>query len=145
MGYRSEVAIAIYGPEDAMVPMIAAQRLDAQSALTMDKDLIERREYTRNGQRWVILSAYFGWVEWLEGFPDVQCWINLLSDIADGWEDTGLAYEFVRIGEETDDVETDGVGVVKFHLKVSRAIHFDLPKDTTSSEDQHDNSNASAA
>ena len=145
MGYRSEVAIAIYGPEDAMVPLIAAQRLSAQSALVVDKDYIERREYTKNGQRWVMISTYYDWVKWYESYPDVQAWRNLLSDIADSCDDTGIAYEFVRIGEETGDVETDYVGDVEYYLGVSRSIHLDLPDGTTYSEDQYDNSNALAS
>jgi hypothetical protein len=145
MGYRSEVAIAIYGPEDAMVPMIAAQRLSTKSPLAVDSYAIERREYTKDGKRWLLLNAYFEWVKWYQSYPEVQAWDNLRNDIRDNCEATGIAWEFVRIGEETNDVETDYAGAVEFYLNVSRAIHFVLPNDTTSSEDQHDNSNALAS
>lgn len=157
MGYRSDVAIAIYGPEGAMVPLIAAERLKPDGVFKIDGEYI--RSYPFEVQRGVerikyhMLHAEFTGVKWYEGYPDVQAWKKLLSDIADDPDATGLAYEFVRIGEDTDDVETGYAGDVEFYLNVSRAIsfdlpdtiRFDLPENTTSSEDNHDRDNASSA
>ena len=41
MGYRSEVAIAIYGPEEKMVPLIAAGRLKPDGVLSTDAEFIK--------------------------------------------------------------------------------------------------------
>lgn len=125
-----------------MVPMIAAQRMLKNSPLVVDKDYIERRSYTQNGKPWLMLYASYDWVKWYESYPEVQAWNILLADISDNCEDTGLAYEFVRVGEETDDIETQFGGDVEFYLGVSRAIYSEIPKDNQakSSEDQHDNS-----
>lgn len=142
MGYRSEVAIAIYGPEDVMVPMIVAQRMLKNSPLVVDKAHIERRSYTQNGKPWLMLYAYFEWVKWYDNYPEAKAWKALLADISDNCEDTGLAYEFVRVGENANDVQTKFGGDVEFYLGVRSSIYSEIPKDNQakSSEDQHDNS-----
>jgi hypothetical protein len=147
MGYRSDVAIAIYGPEDAMVPLIAAQRLSLQSALSLEENYIKRSEYTKNGVPHVMLYTHQDWVKWYDSFPEVQAWNKLLTEIAAKADETGLAYEFVRIGEETSDVEIEYGGDVEYFIEVHRSVNIALPYDETpkSREDNHDDSNAITA
>jgi len=127
MGYRSDVAIAIYGPEDAMVAMIAGQRLAGESVLDIEKEYIEQTRYTSGGEPYLMLSTYQEGVKWYDSYPEVQAWSDFLDTIADNYEETGIACEFVRIGEDPSDIEEKFVGDVEFHVTVHRSVSIDLP------------------
>jgi hypothetical protein len=127
MGYRSDVAIAIYGPEKVMVPFLAAQRMTTASPLVLEKDYIEQREYTKDGEPWILLTTYQESVKWYPSYPCVAAWSALLGEISDNCEQTGLTYEFIRIGEENDDIESDYSGDCEWYLNIHRSIVFDTP------------------
>jgi hypothetical protein len=45
-------------------------------------------------------------VKWYDDFDDVKSWTKLLASA----EEQGLNYEFVRVGEESDDIEQEQGG-----------------------------------
>jgi hypothetical protein len=141
MGYRSDVAIAIYGPEDAMVPFLAAQRMKEKSILITDRDYV--REFADENAGFRGIASEFDHVKWYESFPDVQAWLNLLTEAA---ETEGINTEFVRVGEEPTDIEAAYHGdECVYYLTTFTRIESDIPETPKSSEDNHDNSNASTA
>jgi hypothetical protein len=128
MGYRSDVAIAIYGPEKAMVPLLAAERVNPDSAVNVDAQYTETRRYTRGGHPWVMLFANFEHVKWYESFPDVIAWTQLVARAA---ETPDICTEFVRVGENSTDIEETYTGdEVGYYLAVSCRITRDLPDHT---------------
>jgi hypothetical protein len=69
-------------------------------------------------------------VKWYEDYADVQCH-EALIDLADEWandgfNNSGIAYRFVRIGEEDDDIEQKEVGDCDYSwVQVCRSIERD--------------------
>lgn len=80
------------------------------------------------------IKYYGGFVKWYEDFPDVKCHEKLL-ELADEWielhqedknmDNSCIRWGFVRIGEDSDDVEernnNDGYDLVY----VTRGLSFD--------------------
>lgn len=139
MGYRSDVSIAIYGPQDAMVPLLAAERLKANSILSADNDYVKHFVpviYDKKGA-YLGIHVSFESVKWYDAFEDVQAWHTLLAEAADI---EGICTEFTRVGENVDDIETAYHGDdCQFYLGVHSIITNSIPETTTYSEDQHDN------
>ena len=69
-------------------------------------------------------------VKWYEDYADVQCHEALIS-LADEWandelNNSGIAYRFVRIGEEVEDVESRTGGTAEWDwVNVVRSIERD--------------------
>jgi len=69
-------------------------------------------------------------VKWYESYPFVQGFNGfadrlkeLIDDAKDGRE---WAYEFIRLGEDVEDIERDGAGSYAYLLDVSREIQFNM-------------------
>ena len=131
MGYRSDVAIAIYGEEGQMTAFIAASRLKQNFAKIFEECEI----YPYNSHPYgdvpstphLMLLAQFNDVKWYDGYSDVDCW-NKFAALAQE-HDAFINTEFVRAGEETDDNVHEQTGPnVEWHLGISREVYTDLPK-----------------
>jgi hypothetical protein len=104
MGYRSQVESIIYGEAEKIDLFLVKHKiLDSpvfehfKDDLTVaDRDSTSELELPQKG---IILSGQ-DW-KWYDSYSDVKAWEALLLD-AEAFE---LNYEFVRIGEEEDDVE----------------------------------------
>jgi len=122
MGYRSEVAISIYGDVENMVNFEAAynaayEELDSEAKASIDDFMT----YDDNGfnANCTAFKFHLDSVKWYELYNDVAFLVGLLS-IA---EDCEVNSEFVRIGEDYDDIETEYSGEnVAFNLGVARSI-----------------------
>lgn len=144
MGYRSDVSIAIYGPEDAMVPLLAAERLKGDSILSIDKGYVSHFSAdiavtATERKKFIGISASFEQVKWYESYPDVQAWTRLLGEAA---MHDGICTEFVRVGEDTSDIEADYHGdLCQYYLCTYTRIESNIPETETtkSSEALHDN------
>jgi hypothetical protein len=57
-------------------------------------------------------------VKWYDSYPEVQKFVQFLTDVA------GLdyQYEFIRIGEEDDDIEDDRTGDAEGYMYINRSI-----------------------
>jgi len=133
MGYWSDVTIAIYGPEPAMLALIAADRMKENSILRQHSDCIENLRYLGSDgpekQPFRRLLARFHRVKWYSDFPDVVQWYDLMQLVVDQYLDRGLCYEFIRVGEDVDDIEGDRRGEdVEFFLDTVTTITVDTPK-----------------
>ena len=131
MGYRSDVAIAIYGEEDQMAAFIAATRLQENVAEVFTECEIYPYLSTafdpNNDTPMIMLTAQFDDVKWYDGDPEVDCWNKFMVLAQD--HDDHINCEFVRIGEESDDTVHEWSGPdVHFRLGISREISVDLPQ-----------------
>ena len=117
MGYRSDVAIAIYGEKGQMAAFIAATRLQENVAEVFNECEIYPYLSTafdpNNDTPMVMLTAEFSDVKWYDGYPDVDRWNRFI----------------VLAGEENEDTEYQFNGPdVHFCLGVRREISVDLPQ-----------------
>ena len=131
MGYRSDVAIAIYGEEGQMAAFIAATRLQENVAEVFTECEIYPYLGTafdpNNDTPMVMLTAEFSDVKWYDGYPDVDRWNRFLVLAQD--HDDHINCEYARIGEENEDTEFQFNGPdVQFHLSIRREISVDLPQ-----------------
>jgi hypothetical protein len=113
MGYRSAVKSCIYSDDlELFDAFIAGQKL-AEPRLFEDdnwfKNNIRFTEVVYKDVQGVIvqhikiLDMQCDDVKWYDDFEDVKGWTRLLANA----EEQGLNYEFVRVGEESDDIESE--------------------------------------
>jgi hypothetical protein len=105
MGYRSEVAYRI-GFRDkkilnefiAKVMVLGGHECEALRECSIEED----------GDTWFI-NFYASDTKWYEGYKDVDGHTHLYN-LAIEWYPEDCAYQFIRVGESTDDIieETDG-------------------------------------
>ena len=125
MGYRSDVAVAIYGEEGQMAAFIAATRLQENVAEVFTE--CEMYPYLHGDTPMVMLTAEFSDVKWCDGYPDVDRWNRFIVLAQD--HDDHINCEYARIGEENEDTEFQFNGPdVHFHLSIIREISVDLPQ-----------------
>ena len=127
MGYRSDVTIVMYPKrkEDfAALKLYADETFPDQFEVHEDNNRIE-------GFRYLMLE--FDSVKWYEGYESVDVYTRAFSE----WEDTfrdeadpeGEAifhYEFMRIGEDYEDVVYDCSYGSAHALNMSREIYIDF-------------------
>jgi hypothetical protein len=115
MGYRSEVAFAIQFPTPE-------QRNAFTAAIKLAADPAEVAclvEYTNYDDR--TYTAQFTDVKWYPDYADVKAHHTMMERAV---EDHGASYYFVRVGEETEDIETQYNGedvpwdVIELHRSV---------------------------
>ena len=131
MGYNSDVSIAVYGDEAQMLALIAAQRIKGAKWLE-DDGCYAVRKYGNariaHGFRMLMIYASFESVSWTTHYPWVASWIELLSDAMENFGDN-INTEFVRIGDDTDDIEQEYDGNnVHCYTGVTRELHQEFPK-----------------
>ena len=121
MGYRSEVMAAFYTTNKDEAPLMK---------LFIEENWPESDNL--DAYEWIKSDKYFGIifqeedVKWYDSFPEVQAFdafAEKFMEIA-GEENRKLSwnYEFVRIGEEYQDIEIKGTYYSDHVLSVSRAI-----------------------
>lgn len=124
MGYRSEVKSVIYQTKDKFDKFY--------------NDNKEEIEYFREefgclsiGIKgpYKVLFLDFEEVKWYDSFPEVISWHNFLEKA----EESGMYYEFVRLGEDDSDVELDSnidddgsyILVLERHIKINVSVNFE--------------------
>ncbi len=119
MGYRSHVVILMYGHPDALLALRAGVMIRAEGK--PDSNVFES---ANDGEitewKWGLPSRADGTqdrcirfeapdTKWYETYAEVQAWVSLFDylDEQEGDEDSPayVAYEFVRIGEDSGDFE----------------------------------------
>jgi hypothetical protein len=122
MGYRSDVAIKVYGKVENMVEFKKAYD-DIYTALSLESkafvnSLIEcsqEFDFTHDTFTFAIRNY-----KWYDGYPEVD-FINSLTRVVD---DLDLNIDFVQIGEDSDDVEEYHYGEnVEYRIGISRTIY----------------------
>jgi len=104
MGYRSEVVVRICEKATEVVKLFC--KLDPKV-----KSLIDDAEYGDD-------TVYqWSWVKWYDHDPDIRAFLHMLEEIGDE------NYGFIRLGEESDDIEYLG-SPYEFDMYVSRKIEW---------------------
>ena len=127
MGYRSEVVLAVSKP---MVPhfLTVLARHESVRQLVHDCDTFDEN-YDGDGG----MLMYWGGIKWYQSYPEINAIEKFVEDCesecVEGWtpeEERDTEYDhfkFLRIGEETDDVEEKG-GFAQGDIYVSRSVSF---------------------
>lgn len=123
MGYRSDVHGIIYGSEEQVNALIVAAKM---------KNIWQRIE--RDGQPLIVIPIKYGEeryhsiqlieesVKWYDSYDSVSAWRELIGLT----ETFQLMYEFIRIGEDLEDVERECSDDNYWLLHVSRSIATDF-------------------
>lgn len=123
MGYRSDVTVLIY-PDNGEQN---AERYDTLKVLmnTTFKNVYEEFDEAFEWlDRHRVLKFAVESVKWYENHPDVMDFQSMLDAIGDM---EGFNYEFMRVGEDTDDIEQQQRGEdLQYHITLVRSIEVDL-------------------
>ena len=121
MGYRSDVAVVIYGDDRAAEKYALLKTLmnttfkvayDAWSACANWHD-------TKH-----VLEFFIEDTKWYESYPDVAAFITMLENLR---EIEGYNYEFMRVGEDDTDIEGESHGnQCEYLIRVTRSIEVEL-------------------
>jgi hypothetical protein len=134
MGYRSNVMAIIY--PDGGNTFEASAKYEQLKVLmgTTFKDVVD--EFGDPYMTWMhkehALMFSLEDVKWYPSYPDVQLFEKMLAafDVADDGSDAGISgycTEFVRVGEENDDVEERHTGDNnQYYLNVRRSIDCNI-------------------
>ena len=120
MGYRSDIKAAFYAPKDKA----AALKLYVDENFPKDFDLDLHPIHNGHYQGYMCESDD---VKWYESYPEVVAFNRFVAnflEIADGENGGELrwAYEFVRVGEDNDDIEEIRSDYSDYQLSVERNI-----------------------
>jgi hypothetical protein len=121
MGYRSEVTALIY-PAGGEHNLLEYDKLKLLMNTTF-KELFDEwggeREY-EDGWEWDddhrVLQFIATSVKWYDSYSEVQRFVKFLEEV----HELEYEYEFIRIGEEDNDIETDSTGDANGYLSVRR-------------------------
>ena len=122
MGYRSDVMALIY-PERGSDDMVAKYEQLKLLIATTFKDVVD--EHFVSCMEWMdadrVLKFTMDDVKWYPSYADVQAFETMLEEFGD--DIPGYCTEFVRIGEESDDIEQRQTGNNnEYYLQVRRSI-----------------------
>lgn len=124
MGYRSDVVALMYDkgntPEDkAMIKEFIRQRVTP--------DLLEHFDF----DGWGAVFEVEQW-KWYESYADIQMLEKLFEEYQEAFcggggmdYDCKYAFEFIRVGESYDDIETNEAGHSLGRLSVARYIRIE--------------------
>ena len=124
MGYRSEVVAVFYcHNKDDYAPMKLF--IDENIGDTFKEDLTE--EESNDGK---YIKFYLEDVKWYDSYLDViqfNEFVQAFKELADGDESKlTWAYEFVRFGEELNDIETDESDGANNVMSIHRYVDITL-------------------
>ena len=118
MGYRSDVQALIY-PANGDTNLLEYNKLKLLFGTTF-KDVFEAwgEDYFSWNDPHRVLKFSANSIKWYDSYPEVQKFVQFLTDVA------GLdyQYEFIRIGEEDDDIEDDRTGDAEGYMYINRSI-----------------------
>lgn len=115
MGYRSDVTIRVHGERDVLEAFIVQMKLQWNK-----EDPFEESAIRWDAQSFI---AEFDDYKWYEDFPFVISWTKALSSLV---LRDDICAEFVRIGEDDDDIEYNHFGAeAERTLWVERSILID--------------------
>ena len=114
MGYRSQVVLVI-GKELQPHFMVALGACPAATSLVFnDAERFDRDYYQDESGHWLIV---WDAIKWYDGFDEIKTLQNFVEAASDDClelgeddGDSGEYIKFVRVGEESDDIEHLGYG-----------------------------------
>jgi len=130
MGYRSEVDFMFYPEKDEHFPVMKLWLDENMPGTTKDQSgyaLLERSTYDGAPSPYIHYRATD--VKWYEEFADVNAVMKAIDRFNDLFcgEDATIPcdYEYVRIGEETEDIEQRFSDNAEFRMHVRREVMVD--------------------
>ena len=123
MGYRSDVTALIYpaGGEHSALNYDKLKLLMNTTFKELYDEWGGEREF-EDGWEWnddmLVLQFVATSVKWYDSYPEIQHFVKFLEEV----HELEYEFEFIRLGEEDDDVETDRSGDANSYLSVRRAI-----------------------
>ena len=122
MGYRSDVKALIY-PLGGEHNLLEYDKLKLLFNTTF-QDVFEAwgEDYFSWNDKHRVLEFDANSVKWYDSYPEVQRLTKFLSEV----QELGYEYEFMRIGEEDDDIETDNSGDAENYMYVERTIQVNF-------------------
>lgn len=122
MGYRSNVAAMFYVSGEKYESRFPALKLFFTENFPFnDWDVEEFKNSSAQGFKFVAED-----VKWYEGYDDVSKFGVFVEGYKRVGEGLDWYYEFLRIGEDYDDVDTDSTYNCDRLLSLHRVIHFDV-------------------
>jgi hypothetical protein len=129
MGYRSDLALVVYsewsGEDGKPESECKAEYQDKYQTLkllmnTQFKEVIEHWDPKFDDPRQMMMIQATD-IKYYDTFPETQALERLKSEIVE----LGYCMEFIRIGEESDDIEETYEGNnIEYVLRVSRSIEI---------------------
>ena len=118
MGYRSDVKALIY-PVSGEHNLLNYDKLKTLMNTTF-KDVFDAwsDEYFSWDDEHRVLEFFAGSIKWYDGYPDIQKFAKFLTEV----HELEYEYEFIRLGEDMDDIEEDSTGDSQGFLYVTRSI-----------------------
>ena len=122
MGYRSDVMALVY-PAGGEHNLLNYDKLKLLMNTTF-KDVFEAwgGDYFTWEDHHRVLKFYAPSVKWYESYPEVDRFAKFLAEV----HALEYEYEFIRVGEEDDDLETDSTGDAENYMYVERTIQVNL-------------------
>jgi hypothetical protein len=145
MGYRSDVAYMIRGPKDTMLAVLAHYRLTVPHAeLALDEVVISEGIHGANDEADLTIGLKTHG-KWYDDYEDVKCHENLWRLFLEAQEaaeaDSDAIHidgRFIRIGENTDDIEVRTFGNDSWNLWEELDVSVSLNVDTDAFNDARD-------
>lgn len=131
MGYRSNADVVFYTRDNQFIP--ESERMPfAALKLWVDENYPLREAIDEWGatvtyepEQGYVYISYLD-VKWYSGYGHVEAVDATLARFNETFEDSNnVAYEFVRIGEEPDDIEELRSDEADYRLGVRREVYFD--------------------
>ena len=129
MGYRSIVTAVVYGSDEALTAYMAKDKLEHgdDSVFVHFKGQLKRQTIAfAKGTIHALLIELNG-VKWYDDYSDVKAWHRFM----DASEAHDLSYEFIRIGEDYDDIQKEeGGDAIDGLIYTTFNIEKDYPQPT---------------
>lgn len=104
MGYNSDVQAVIYGKPDDMDAYITTEGLIFNNIVFKDfNQSLRYYEAKIYDTKMKILHLYGDGWKWYGDYEDVEAWMKFMRDSVEH----NLDFEFIRVGENTGDIETE--------------------------------------
>ena len=118
MGYRSDVMALVY-PAGGEHNLLNYDKLKTLMNTTF-KDVLDfwSDDYFTWDDKHRVLKFAANSIKWYDSYPEVDRFTTFLAEV----RELEYEYEFIRIGEDTDDIEDDSTGDSNGFLYVSRSI-----------------------
>lgn len=121
MGYRSDVSTVIYG-DNRSPEKYALLKTLMNTTFKVAYDSWSADAIWHDTKH--VLEFHIEDVKWYESYPDVMAFLTMLENLQ---EIEGYNYEFVRVGEDDTDVESESHGNrEEMLIRVCRSIEVDL-------------------
>lgn len=124
MGYRSVVKVLVYAERNGVDNTVEKYEQLKTLMNTTFKDVYDYWEdphFTWDDEHRVLKFSADS-IKWYDGYPEIASFEHFL-EMVDG---LGYEFEFIRVGENYEDIETRQSNNAEYYLSVRREIEVDL-------------------